>query len=306
MNLIFMGTPDFAVPTLAAIYNAGHKILRVYTQPPRPAGRGHQMHLSAVHQYALKHQLQVSTPVCLKSTEEREKFSALKADVAIVAAYGLLLPLPLLQAPRFGCLNVHGSLLPRWRGAAPIHRAILEGDTQTGITIMQMEQGLDTGPIIMQDSIPIDDQATSSQIHDQLANLGAQLMLQTLENLQTASLKTIPQPSVGISYAKKLERSEGRIYWQDTAETLERKVRALNPWPGVWFEYQNARIKILKAQIAENPQNAAPGTILDKNFTVACGQDALKLLEIQKAGGRILEGQAFLNGQPIPKGTCFS
>jgi methionyl-tRNA formyltransferase len=301
-----MGTPDFAVPTLVALYKAGHQIVSVYTQPPRPAGRGHQVHLSAVHEYALKHQLEVLTPVSLRPIEETERFAAFNADVAIVAAYGLLLPLTLLQAPHFGCLNVHGSLLPRWRGAAPIHRALLEGDERTGITIMQMEQGLDTGPIIMQDSIPIGPQATSSQIHDQLAKLGAQLMLRTLENLQTSLLKTIPQPPVGITYAQKLERAEGRICWQDTADTLERKVRALNPWPGVWFEYQNERIKILKAAVAENPQSAAPGTMLAKNFTVACGQGALRLLEIQKAGGRALEGQTFLNGQPIPEGTCFS
>jgi len=301
-----MGTPDFAVSTLAALYKAGHQIVSVYTQPPRPAGRGHQVHLSAVHEYALKHQLEVLTPVSLRPIAETERFAAFNADVAIVAAYGLLLPLTLLHAPHFGCLNVHGSLLPRWRGAAPIHRALLEGDERTGITIMQMEQGLDTGPIIMQDSIPIGPQATSSQIHDQLAKLGAQLMLRTLENLQTSLLKTIPQPPVGITYAQKLERAEGRICWQDTADTLERKVRALNPWPGVWFEYQNERIKILKAAIAENPQSAAPGTMLAKNFTVACGQGALRLLEIQKAGGRVLEGQTFLNGQPIPEGTCFS
>jgi methionyl-tRNA formyltransferase len=301
-----MGTPDFAVPTLAALYKAGHQIVSVYTQPPRPAGRGHQVHLSAVHEYALKHQLEVLTPVSLRPIEETERFAAFNADVAIVAAYGLLLPLTLLQAPHFGCLNVHGSLLPRWRGAAPLHRALLEGDERTGITIMQMEQGLDTGPIIMQDSIPIGPQATSSQIHDQLAKLGAQLMLRTLENLQTSLLKTIPQPPVGITYAQKLERAEGKICWQDTADTLERKVRALNPWPGVWFEYQNERIKILKAAVAENPQSAAPGTMLAKNFTVACGQGALRLLEIQKAGGRVLEGQTFLNGQPIPEGTCFS
>lgn len=301
-----MGTPDFAVPTLAALYEAGHKIVNVYTQPPRPAGRGYQTHLSAVHRYAEAHTLEVSTPVSLKALSEIAKFSALQADAAIVVAYGLLLPAPVLEAPHFGCFNVHGSLLPRWRGAAPIQRALLAGDQETGITIMQMDQGLDTGPMLLQSSVPITHETTASGLNDQLAQLGARLMLETLGALLNSTLKAIPQPLEGVTYAQKLDKKEGRIDWQDAAEILERKIRAFNPWPGLWFEYKNERIKVLRAEIVEKPVGALPGTMLDLKFTIACGQDALRLLEVQKAGARALDAQAFLNGQPIPQGTCFS
>ncbi|HYC13190.1 MAG TPA: methionyl-tRNA formyltransferase [Stellaceae bacterium] len=301
LRLAFMGTPDFAVPILGAIRAAGHEIAAVYTQPPRPAGRGHQPQPSPVARAAAAAGIPVHTPAKLDRAEV-EGFRALGLDAAVVAAYGLILPPSVLSAPRLGCINVHASLLPRWRGAAPIQRAILAGDGESGVTIMQMEAGLDTGPMLLKEAVPIGPKTTAQELHDRLAALGARLIVEALDGLTAGTLRGVPQPAEGVTYAKKLQREEGRLDWHKPAVELERAVRALNPAPGVWLEHEGERIKVLAAEIVPAP-SGAPGTVLDAALTVACGSGALRLTRLQRPGRAPMEAEALLRGFTIPAGT---
>ncbi len=296
-----MGSPDFSVPTLARLLEAGHEVVSVYSQPPRPAGRGHKERLSPVHAFAEAHGLRVHTPKSLKSPDEQRAFAALDADAAVVAAYGLILPKAILDAPRLGCFNVHASLLPRWRGAAPIQRAILAGDTESGVTIMRVDEGLDTGPMLLVGGVPITGETTARDLHDILADLGAELMLEALEGIASGTLASKPQPETGATYAHKLERDEGQVDWSLPAEQLERTVRALNPWPGVWFKHQGERIKVLAARI--ETAEGVPGTVVDERLSVACGTGALRPLRVQRPGKGAVDTEAFLRGYPVPPGT---
>jgi methionyl-tRNA formyltransferase len=302
LRLAFMGTPGFAVPILQALLAAQHRVVAVYSQPPRPAGRGHRPQASPVHHAAEAAGILVRTPTKLDAAEQ-EKFRALALDAAVVAAYGLILPKPLLEAPRLGCLNVHASLLPRWRGAAPIQRAILAGDRETGVTIMQMDEGLDTGPMLLAESIPMGPETTATVLHDQLAALGARLIVRALTGRADGTLVARPQPTGGVTYAKKLGRDEGRIDWSRSAAELERTVRALDPAPGVWFERGGERIKVLAAMAVEQGAAAQAGTVLDTALTIACGSGALRLTRLQRAGRAAVDAEAFLRGYPLPPGT---
>ncbi len=300
-----MGTPEFAVPALKALQESSHHIVAVYSQPPRPSGRGHKIHRSPVHLYAQANKIPVFTPQALKTPEDQKTFSDHKCDAAIVAAYGLILPQAILQAPQLGCFNIHASLLPRWRGAAPIQRAILAGDQKTGITIMQMDKGLDTGAILQQKPVSIEPDTTAAQLHDALAHLGAEMMVETVNTLAQGQINPTPQPEQGVTYAEKLSRDEGKIDWHQSALELERKVRALNPWPGVWFEWNQMRIKVLKAAVVERTESK-PGVVIDKDLTIACGEQALQLIEIQVAGSKPMSASEFLNGHRVAVGTQFS
>jgi methionyl-tRNA formyltransferase len=305
LRLAFMGTPDFAVPALAALREAGHDIVAVYCQPPRPAGRGHRPQISAVQRLAEILGLPVRVPERLDEAAIAE-FAALGLDAAIVAAYGLILPKPILAAPRLGCLNIHASLLPRWRGAAPIQRAILAGDAETGITIMQMDEGLDTGPILMSEATPIGPDTTARLLEGRLASIGARLIGAALEGVAQGYLSPRPQPAEGVTYAKKLRRSEGALDWRQPAVALERAVRAFDPWPGAWFEHEGDRIKVIVAEIAAAAPGAAPGTVLDDRLTIACGEGALRLRALQRAGRVAQPIDVFLRGYPLVPGTRLS
>jgi methionyl-tRNA formyltransferase len=295
-----MGTPAFAVPTLMALHEAGHGIAAAYTQPPRPAGRGKQLQVSPVQAAAEALGIKVRHPETLRDLEPQADFLALEPDVAVVAAYGLMLPQPILQGPPHGCLNVHASLLPRWRGAAPIQRAILAGDHVTGVTIMQMERGLDTGPMLATARVPIEDK-TSGELHAELAEIGARLMVETLAQLD--QLKPEPQPDLGATYAPKIDKAEARIDWVRPAELIEREVRAFAPFPGAWFELDGERIKLLKARVIG--VNGAPGTVLDEVLTIACGDAAIRPLTMQRAGKPAMSAEEFLRGRPVPVGTVL-
>ncbi len=307
LSLAFFGTPDFAVPVLAGLLEAGHGVVCVYSQPPRPAGRGHRARPAPVHRFAEARGLAVRTPTTLKDPKVQRDLAALGLDAAVVAAYGLLLPAEILSAPRLGCLNVHASLLPRWRGAAPIQRAILAGDTETGVTIMQVAEGLDTGPLLLDAAAPIAADETAETLHDRLAELGARLIVTALEGLAAGSLRARPQPEDGVTYAAKLQRGEGRLDWRRPAIELERAVRAFTPWPGAEFEapggQTGARIKVLAAEAIPGDPAAAPGTVLDDRLTVACGAGALRLLKVQRAGKAPLDTEAFLRGFELAPGT---
>jgi len=303
MRLAFMGTPAFAARSLAAVLAAGHEVARVYTQPARPAGRGQKPQPSAVAALALACGLAVETPASLKDPGVQRAFADLRLDAAVVVAYGLLLPSPILAAPRLGCINVHASLLPRWRGAAPIQRAILAGDRETGVTIMRMDEGLDTGPMLMREVLPIGPDATAETLHDALAERGAALLVKALDGLAAGALAAVPQPAEGASYARKLERAEGRLNWNEPAEALARRVRAFAPWPGAFIEHAGERIKVLKAVAVAGA--GAPGTALDDALTIACGAGALRLLLVQRAGKAPMETAAFLRGFAVPRGTTF-
>ena len=304
LRLAFMGTPDFAVPILAALCEARYEIAAVYSQPPRPAGRGQRPQPSPVARRAATLGLEVRTPDRLDAAEV-ERFQALALDAAVVAAYGLILPRGILAAPRLHCLNVHASLLPRWRGAAPIQRAILAGDTVTGVTIMQMAEGLDTGPILLQESAPIAPDATAGDLHDELAALGARLMVKALQQVAAGRLAPVAQPGEGVTYASKLRREEGRIDWRGAAVLIARKVRALNPAPGVSFEHAGGRIKLWQARVVPHAANAAPGTVLDERLTVACGVGAIRLEALQRPGRAVLPAAEFLRGYPIAAGSSL-
>jgi len=298
-----MGTPAFAATILGALIEAGHRVAAVYTQPPRPGGRGHRVQPTPVQFLAMEHGLLVRSPATLRSEAEQAAFAALGADVAVVAAYGLILPKRVLTAPRLGCLNVHASLLPRWRGAAPIQRALLAGDQETGITIMQMEEGLDTGPILLQEKVPIACGATSASLSTELAVVGGRLILSALDRVAEGRLAATPQPPEGVTYARKLAREEGRLDWRLPSPDLERQVRAFDPWPGAFFEFAEERIRVHAAIELPGPAGGVPGTVLDNRLTVACGEGVLRLRRLQRAGRAMLDAPAFLRGFPIPPGT---
>ncbi len=302
LRIAFMGTPDFALPALEALLDAGHDVCCVYTQPPRPAGRGHKEQPSPTHAFARDHSIEARTPSSLKSTEQEEVFQALKLDVAVVAAYGLILPQTFLDAPRLGCINIHGSLLPRWRGAAPVQRAIMAGDRVSGITIMEMEAGLDTGPMLLSEEAPIGTHATAGELHDQLAQVGARAIVSALAGLAEGTLAARPQPEEGVTYADKITKDEARIDWTLPAAELDCKVRGLSPAPGAWFEADGKRIKVLRAEPVDR-NSTTPGEVLDDRLTIACGQGALRLHEVQREGKSVSDAGALLRGFPIPAGS---
>ncbi len=301
MRIAFMGSPDFSVPCLLALAEAGHEIAAVYCQPPRPAGRGQKERPCPVQAAAEARGWPVRTPRSLKDEETQAAFRALDLDVAVVVAYGLILPKAILDAPRCGCLNVHASLLPRWRGAAPIQRTILAGDKESGVTIMVMDEGLDTGPMLLQASVPITSETTGQSLHEELATLGARLIVEALEQ---AHGKAQPQPENGVTYAAKLTREEARLDWHKDAESLERQIRAFYPWPGAFFEAAGERIKVLSAEVAGG--SGTPGQVLDGELTIACGERALRPLRVQRAGKAPMDTSALLRGFEIPPGTKLS
>ncbi len=297
LRLAFMGTPDFSVGILDALVAAGHEVVCVYSQPPRPAGRGQQLQASPVHRRAEALGIEVRTPKSLRKAEEQEAFAALNLDCAIVAAYGLILPQAILDAPRLGCVNVHGSLLPRWRGAAPIQRSILAGDAQTGVTIMQMDAGLDTGAMLLKEALPITPRMNAAELHDALAAMGARLMAQALPGIADGSLTPVPQPDDGVTYAAKLSKDEGRLDLTRAAAELDRQVRGLYPWPGTWIDLPNdEKLKVLEVLPVEG--TGEPGTLLDAGPTLACGDGALRLLRVQRPGKGPVDGASFLRGYP--------
>ena len=301
MRLIFMGSPAFSVPVLEALVAAGHEIVAVYTQPPRPAGRGKKQRPCPVHARALALTLDVRHPASLKEAEEQASFSELRADAAVVVAYGLLLPQELLDAPAHGCLNIHASLLPRWRGAAPIHRAIMAGDRETGICIMQMEAGLDTGPVLYQETILIAPDETTAALHERLSDLGARSIVQSLKDL--SQLQARPQSSVGICYAQKIDKSEAQIDWSLPAEILDRQIRGLSPFPGAWAMLRGERVKFLGSALISCEQPlASAGTVLDDDLGIACGSGALRITRLQRAGKSAQSSADFLRGTPVIAG----
>jgi methionyl-tRNA formyltransferase len=301
MRLVFMGTPDFSVTVLKALIAAGHDIACVYAQPPRPAGRGMALRPTPVHAFAETLGLLVRTPTSLKSVEEQERFAALKADAAVVVAYGLLLPKAILEAPLQGCFNVHASLLPRWRGAAPIQRAIMAGDDVTGVTIMQMDEGLDTGPMLLAKTCAISDATTAASLHDALAVLGAEAMVEVLSKpIEKGEL----QNSTNVTYAKKIDKAEAHIDVSKTAHEVLRHIHGLSPFPGAWMMVNDARIKVLRCAISDASEVA--GTFIDASLTLACGSGAITCLELQREGKGAMPAEVFLRGFPVPAGTRVS
>ncbi|MCE0505539.1 methionyl-tRNA formyltransferase [Roseivivax sp. GX 12232] len=298
MRVVFMGTPDFSVPVLEALAAAGHEIAAVYCQPPRPAGRGRKDRPSPVQARAEALGLEVRHPASLRNPEAQAEFAALKADVAVVVAYGLILPQPVLDAPEFGCLNIHASLLPRWRGAAPIQRAILAGDRMTGIAIMQMEAGLDTGPVLMSEATEIASEETAETLHDRLSEMGARMIVEALSRLR--QLTPEPQPDDGVIYAEKIDKSEAEIDWTRPAAAVDRQIRGLSPFPGAWTEVEGARVKLLGSRVTQG--SGAPGEVLSGGFVVACGSGAVEITRAQKAGRGAQEAEAFLRGFELPRG----
>ena len=305
LKLVFMGTPEFSVPVLDALLKAGHEIVAVYSQPPRPAGRGMAEQLSPVHRLALDRGLSVLTPLNFKEDADRRTFAAHGADAAVVVAYGLILPEAVLSAPRYGCFNVHASKLPRWRGAAPIQRAIMAGDTETAVMVMQMERGLDTGPVCLSRTIPITPDTTAGALHDALSAAGAALMVEALAMLEAGTLKAMPQAVDGVTYAAKIEKAEAKIDFNRTASDVFAHIHGLSPFPGAWFEVQHAgkaeRIKVLRAAVAAGA--GQPGTFLDEHLTIACASGAVRLVEVQRAGKRPSPADEFLRGFAILPGT---
>jgi methionyl-tRNA formyltransferase len=299
MRIIFMGSPDFAVPSLDALVDSGHEVVCVYTQPPRPAGRGKGERKTAVHERADELGIEVRTPKSLRNEEEQARFRVLDADLAVVAAYGLILPAPILEAPKAGCINVHASLLPRWRGAAPIQRAILAGDEISGVTLMHMDEGLDTGPMLARQTLDIRGK-NAGQVTEEMANLGARLLVEWLESPTPAE----PQPIAGTTYAKKIDKAETRIDWSQPAEQVGRQVRAFAPAPGAWFEANSERLKLLAADVAAEAPGK-PGEVLDDAMTIACGKGAVRPLEVQRAGRAPMSAEELLRGFPIPKGAIL-
>ena len=300
MKVVFMGTPDFAVPALRAIARA-HEVVAVYCQPPRPAGRGKKDRPSPVQRAAEELGLPVRHPTSLKGSAEQAEFAALGADVAVVAAYGLILPQAVLDAPRHGCINIHASLLPRWRGAAPIHRAIMAGDAQTGIAIMQMEAGLDTGPVLLSDATPIGADETTGQLHDRLSQIGARLILQALDQL--SDLVPVPQPEAGVTYASKIDKAEAQVDWSRPAAEVARQIRGLSPFPGAWTATPAGRLKLLKAGVVDG--QGAPGQVL-AGLTIACGTGAVAITEAQREGKRPMTVEELLRGIDLPPGTILA
>ena len=299
MRIVFMGSPEFAVPSLNALVGAGHDVVAAYAQPPRPAGRGKAERKTAVHERAEQLGIEVRTPRTLRDAEEQERFRRLDADLAVVAAYGLILPKPILEAPRQGCINVHASLLPRWRGAAPIQRAILAGDTVSGVTIMRVDEGLDTGPMLLKRELDIRGKS-AGQVTEEMANLGAEALVDWLDNPTPPQ----PQPADGATYAAKIDKAEARIDWSSAADQVERQARAFNPVPGAWFEANGERIKLLEAA-AGGDASDRPGLVLDDCLTVACGQGYIRPLKVQRAGRAPMSPGELLRGFVIRKGTVL-
>jgi len=303
MKIIFMGTPEFAVPTLHEIVSAGHEVVAAYTRAPKPAGRGQAERKSPVHEAAEGLGIPVFTPKSLRGEAEQMLFASHAADVAVIVAYGLLLPKPILEAPRLGCLNLHGSLLPRWRGAAPIQRAVMAGDAQTGAMVMQMDEGLDTGPVALVDAMPIGPDDTAGDVHDRMMRVGADLMGRALAALERGSLTFTPQAEAGVTYAKKVEKSETRIDFSKSAAEVHNHIRGLSPFPGAWFEIESGgrpvRVKALRSTLA--PGQGAPGTVLDGQLTIACGNGAVRLLSVQREGKGAMDGAAFLRGAAVTR-----
>ena len=302
MRLIFMGTPDFAVPTLIELAARGHDIAAVYTRAPKPAGRrGLELQVTPVEREARRLGLAVLTPKTLKDEAAQAEFRAHNADTAVVVAYGLILPKPILDAPRLGCFNVHASLLPRWRGAAPINRAIMAGDKESGVTIMKMDEGLDTGAMAMSDRIAIGPDMTAGDLHDALARLGADLMARALAALERGTLALTPQPEQGVTYAAKIDKGETRIDWTKPASEVHNHIRGLSPFPGGWFELDGVRVKALRVTRAEG--SGAPGAVLDEHLTVACGDGAVRLTQVQREGKKPMSADEFLRGSKIAPGA---
>ena len=307
LRVVFMGTPDFAVPTLAEIVGAGHEVVAVYTRAPKEAGRGMAERRSPVHVFAAAGGMAVLTPKSLKGAAEQQVFRAHAADIAVVVAYGLLLPKPVLEAPRLGCLNLHGSALPRWRGAAPIQRAIMAGDRETAAMVMQMDEGLDTGPVCLAERIAIGPDMTAGELHDIMAERGASLMVRALAAAERGSLTATPQPAEGVTYAAKIDKAEARIDFGRPAKAVHDLIRGLSPFPGAWLEAGPAakreRIKVLRTELADAA--GAPGTVLDDRPTIACGEGALRLVEVQRAGKRPMPAAELLRGFPLAPGTVL-
>ena len=301
MRLVFMGTPDFAVETLKALIGDGHDVPCVYSQPPRPAGRGMAERPSPVQAFAKAQGIEVRTPTSLKSEDEQARFAALNADAAVVVAYGLLLPAPVLDAPRLGCFNVHASLLPRWRGAAPIQRAIMSGDAESGVTIMRMEEGLDTGPMCKVGRIAITPTTTAQSLHDTLAESGARLMAEVLAQ---PTITSTPQPGEGVTYARKIDKAEARIDFSKSAAEVCRHIHGLSPFPGAWLPVNGTRIKALLCEVVQG--HGTPGTFIDDHLTIACGSGAVRLLKLQREGKGAMEARDFLRGFPISQGTVVA
>ena len=301
LRLIFMGTPDFAVPTLTALAGAGHEIAAVYTRAAKPGGRrGLELAPTPVEREARRLGFDVRTPKTLREAAAQAELAALKADAAVVVAYGLILPKPVLDAPRLGCFNVHASLLPRWRGAAPINRAIMAGDAESGVTIMRMDEGLDTGAMAMVGRATIAPDMTAGELHDRLAPLGADLMLRALSELERRSLTLTPQPEAGVTYAAKISKEETRIDWSKPARAVHDHIRGLSPYPGAWFELGGVRIKALRSTRADGA--GGPGRVLDDRLTIGCGDGAVRLMQVQRAGKQPMAAEDFLRGTPVPVG----
>jgi methionyl-tRNA formyltransferase len=307
MRLIFMGTPDFAVPTLLEIIGRDHEVAAVYTRAPKPAGRGMELQVTPVEREARRFGIPVLTPKTLRTDEALEAFRAHKADAAVVVAYGLILPVPILEAVPLGCFNLHASLLPRWRGASPINRAVMAGDAESGVMVMRMAEGLDTGPVAMAERLPIGADMTAGELHDALAPLGADLMVRALGALERSTLQLAPQSGEGITYAAKIDKSETRIDWGKPWKAVHDHCRGLSPFPGAWFELpgaQPARIKVLRTTRGEG--SGVPGTVLDDSLTIACSEGAVRLLEIQRAGKQPMKAQDFLRGTAVAPGARLS
>lgn len=305
MRLVFMGTPDFSVSILAGLIDAGHEVVCVYSQPPRKSGRGQKVNLTPVHVFAEENGIEVRTPTSLKSEEEQQAFADLNADCAIVAAYGLLLPKAILDAPKFGCLNAHASILPRWRGAAPIQRAIEAGDDVSGVTIMQMDVGLDTGDMLLIQPVAITPTTTGQSLHDQLSMESAQLVLEALRAVDGGYAKNTPQPDEGVTYASKLDKKESKVDWTEEAIVIERRIRAFTPWPGTWFQCGKDRIKILEAEYVD--MDGAEGTRLDTDgLVIGCQKGALRIHTLQRSGKAATDADSFLRGFDLPVGERIS
>lgn len=308
LNIIYMGTPEFAVPALKALHNSTHRIVCVYSQPPRPKGRGGKVQRSAVHQYANAQELPVFTPTSLKNKNEQDLFASHNADIAVVAAYGLILPKPILDTPQYGCLNIHASLLPRWRGASPIQQAIRNGDSETGISIMRMDEGLDTGPVLKTDTVPITSKTTTETLHDTLSNMGADLILKTVDQIANGeNPPEKPQDNSLSTYAPLLKKTDGLVDWAQTAQKIDLQIRALNPWPGVRTDADEIQIKILEANPTTETTDQKPGTVLNKDGYVACGNNSiLQLIKIQPAGAKAMDVISAINGHYIKTGNRLS
>jgi methionyl-tRNA formyltransferase len=305
LRLVFMGTPDFAMPALVEIVGGGHEVVAVYTRAPQPAGRGLAPRPSPVAREAERFRLPIFTPKTLRDSDAAGAMRAHGADAAVVVAYGLILPKPILDAFPLGCFNLHASLLPRWRGAAPIHRAIMAGDDATGVMVMKMEQGLDTGPVAMAERVPIRPDATTGELHDELARLGADLMLRALAALEKGALQLTPQPATGATYADKIDKNETRVDWTKPWDKVHDHCRGLSPFPGAWFELGGAgRVKVLRT--TKGTGNGKPGEVLDDSLSIACGASAVRLLELQRAGRQPMSAEEFLRGTPVARGSVLS